>query len=588
VKGKIGEVRNSQLISTFGPGAILDLPDMSVIIAGLDHWDIKQCSPISEPRLVRKLGIKKIYSPPSLQGSNDTKQGSLPAYRFPRYLVCPKCRKLSTVRGFYKKDNDETVYCLCNREEGGTKVFPARFIVACAAGHIDDFPWDFYVHKDQKRKTEDCKNKLVLNDHGSTGSIADVEVECKGCGQKRALDEAFSGKGLGKCLGHRNWHGPWDTEDCNQQQRALLRGASNLYFPVVVSALSIPPFTSSDPIYDEVAAVLDRWAKIDSIEKLELALDTGFFDEFKSRPLEEIWKAVTTLRSLGDGVEQDLYFPEWQALIHGVSMDAKHEFQTEEQEVPERYQEYISKVVMVRRLKEIRVLDGFSRIEAIPDTIERADSETSQASFKAYLSKRELGWRPGIETKGEGIFFKLDEEKLRAWEERFQDNAHLIQEEFRKYCEDRNMDYKGGPDPRYILLHTLSHALMRQLCLDSGYSSTSLRERIYSRNEPGQSMAGILIYTATPDSEGSLGGLVELGRKERFEELLWHALQESRFCSGDPLCSEHKPNAIGDLNGAACHACQLSPETSCESSNRFLDRSFLVPTVSETGLAYFD
>lgn len=585
MNGKIGEVRNSQLVSTFGPGAIMDLPDFSIIIAGVDNWNLRQCVPINEPRLTRKLGIQKIYTPPVVESKNETRQGTLPAYRFPRFLVCPKCRKLSLAKNFFKNENENVSYCLCDKKNGLTKVFPARFIVACSAGHIDDFPWDFYVHKEDK--SEKCKDMLYLNDKGATGSISDVEVECRGCGQKRSLDEAFMGKGLGKCLGHRNWLGPWDTQPCEEEQRALLRGASNLYFPVVVSALSIPPYSS--PIHQDVAGVMDRLSKVESKEKLQMLIELGVFGEFEDKNVDDVWSALQKQRSLGEGVDQDLYYPEWEALLKGTSMDAKHDFEIEEQEVPERYKDKLSNIIMVRRLTEVRVLDGFSRIEALPDNIEKADSETTKASYKASLSKKDyLNWRPGIITKGEGIFITLNEDTLKIWEEKFNSNQIPMAEAFRQYCDDRNMEYPGGPEPRYVLLHTLSHALMRQLCMDSGYSATSLRERIYSRNTDTERMAGILIYTATPDSEGSLGGLVELGKKDRFEEILWSALQEARFCSGDPLCSEHKPHAIGDLNGAACHACQLAAETSCEKSNRFLDRAFLVPTVSETELAYFE
>ncbi|MEC0222929.1 MULTISPECIES: DUF1998 domain-containing protein [Paenibacillus] len=584
--GKVGEVRNSQLISTFGPGAIMDLPDFSILIAGIDEWNLKQCTPINEPRLTRKLGVKKIYSPPhgdeKLFGA---RPGTLPAYRFPRYLVCPKCRKLSLAKNFYKKDQENISYCLCDRENGLTKVFPARFIVACSAGHIDDFPWDFYVHKG--KKTDQCKDRLYLNDKGATGSISDVEVECKGCETRRSLDEAFNEQGLGKCLGHRQWLGPGDTQPCNEKPRALLRGASNLYFPVVVSALSIPPFTN--PLHQDVADVMDRLSKIDSKEKLQVFIEGGVLTEFEGKNIDDVWNAIQRQRSLGEGANQDLYFPEWEALLNGVAMDAGLDFETEEEDVPHRYADKISNLIMVRRLTEVRALDGFSRIEAIPDNIDSADNETAKSSYKASLSKQEyINWRPGIITKGEGIFITLKEESLNEWEERFRDKPFPMAEAFKQYCEDRKVGYPGGPEPRYVLLHTLSHALMRQLCMDSGYSATSLRERIYSRNTESEKMAGILIYTATADSEGSLGGLVELGKAERFEEVLWNALQEARFCSGDPLCSEHKPDDVGDLNGAACHACQLSAETSCEKSNHFLDRSFIVPTVSESNNSFFE
>ncbi|WP_079914817.1 DUF1998 domain-containing protein [Paenibacillus sp. 32352] len=584
MREKVGEVRNSQLISTFGPGAIMDLPDFSVIIASLDHWNTKYCETIKEPRLQRKLKINKIYSPPALEWDTENNIGTLPAFRFPTYLVCPKCRKLASFRDFYIDDKTQIAYCHCEED---TKVFPARFIVACSKGHIEDFPWNFYVHS--KKGNLDCKGELALNDKGVTGSIADVEVECKKCGEKRTLEDAFSGVGLPSCRGHRHWMGSWGSrEDCTEKSRALLRGASNLYFPIVASALSIPPYTN--PVHQAIAEEMERLGKMDTKEKLKMYIDDDVFPSFKDFDLEELWKAILHQRNLGDGEEQDLLFPEWEALHRGTDEHSEFEFETEEQQVPDRFADKISNLIMVRRLTEVRVLDGFSRIEPLPDmTSMGEEDETVKESFKASLSEKRLSWRPGLVTRGEGIFITLKEDELSKWEQKVETAIVPMKQEFIKYCTDRNLEGEPRfPGARYVLLHTLSHALMRQLCLSSGYSSTSLRERIYSRNEEGQKMAGILIYTATPDSEGSLGGLVELGKTEKFEEILFHALEDARFCSGDPLCSEHKPDAVGDLNGAACHACQLAAETSCERSNRFLDRSFLVPTVSESDLAYFE
>jgi hypothetical protein len=584
MREKVGEVRNSQLISTFGPGAIMDLPDFSVIIASLDHWDQKQCGTIKEPRLQKKLKISKIYEPPFLEGEAGKQIGTLPAFRFPTYLVCPKCRKLAMFKDFYIDEQTQIATCHC---ETGTKVFPARFITACAKGHIEDFPWHFYTHS-QKGNLE-CKGNLFLNDKGVTGSISDVEVECKECGEKRSLEDAFSGKGLPSCRGNRYWMGPWNNrEECSEKSRALLRGASNLYFPIVSSALSIPPYTN--PIHQVVADEMDRLGKINTKEKLQTYVEDELFPTFIDYDLDELWQVITHQRNLGEGDDQDLLFPEWEALHRGADEHAEFEFETEEQKVPERYANKISRLIMVRRLREVRVLDGFSRIEPLPDlTSVDEEDETIKESFKASLSEKRMSWRPGLVTRGEGIFITLNESEVVKWERRVEAAGINMEQAFNKYCEDRNLEGEPQfPGVRYVLLHTLSHALMRQVCLSSGYSSTSVRERIYSRDVEGQKMAGILLYTATPDSEGSLGGLVELGKMDKFEEVLFHTLEDAKFCSGDPLCAEHVPNAVGDLNGAACHACQLAAETSCEKSNRFLDRTFLVPTVSNTELAYFN
>jgi hypothetical protein len=149
------------------------------------------------------------------------------------------------------------------------------------------------------------------------------------------------------------------------------------------------------------------------------------------------------------------------------------------------------------------------------------------------------------------------------------------------------------PGIRFVLLHSFAHALIRQLAVECGYTTAALRERIYSRNpgEDGPEMAGVLIYTAAPDSEGTLGGLVSLGKPETLERHLDQALDNMRLCASDPLCAEHHPYNEGNtLHAASCHACLFAPETSCERGNKYLDRAVLVPTV-ETGeqsdLAFF-
>lgn len=588
MNNKVGELRPSQLITTFGPGAIVELPEFSVIVAGVDHWDTTLCEKITEPRLIKKLGIKKILTPPTPKVERENFEGTLPAYRFPRYLVCPSCRKLGTPERFYINESNQVSYCQCNKENP-VKAFPARFVVTCKAGHVDDFPWKRFVHG--KKKNFSCKgNKMKLQDHGKTGAIADIEVHCEDCGEKRSLQDAFSERhSLGKCSGHRHWLGPSDREDCGQGLRPMLRGASNIYFPVIESALAIPPY--NNPLHSLVGENMERFEELESIEDLKLAIKL-VFKELREFQVDDVWKAIQEQRNLPTGRNQDLLYPEWEALICGSRPNGDFDFETEDQVVPEEYSRYISKLVMVRRLTEVRVLDGFTRIDPLPDATSLWSGEEilQEQGKKASLSRNQINWRPGIMTRGEGIFISLNEETLSEWEDSVSGAAEYMEEAFKRYCEDRNMDEgdrPAFPGARYILLHTLAHSLMRQLCLNSGYSSTALRERIYSRTKLGQKMAGILIYTATPDSEGSLGGLVELARTDNFRSVLWHTLQDAKFCSGDPLCAEHKPEAIGDLNGAACHACLLAAETSCERSNLFLDRSFLIRTVSEDHLAFF-
>jgi hypothetical protein len=195
-----------------------------------------------------------------------------------------------------------------------------------------------------------------------------------------------------------------------------------------------------------------------------------------------------------------------------------------------------------------------------------------------------------VDLRGEGLFLQLDETHVREWESK--DAVKDLWQHHRRsqieWHKARDLDFGIGRPPRYILLHGLAHLLIRQLSLESGYSSASLRERIYSAAGEPDYMAGILIYTATADSEGSLGGLVEMGRTEYLGPLIERALEEARLCANDPLCADRDPTGTGrDLNGAACHACLLVSETACEAGNHYLDRGMLVDTLRHAGTAFY-
>ncbi len=133
-------------------------------------------------------------------------------------------------------------------------------------------------------------------------------------------------------------------------------------------------------------------------------------------------------------------------------------------------------------------------------------------------------------------------------------------------------------------VHSLSHLLITAVSLECGYAATSIRERIYATD----GRYGILLYTGTTDAEGTLGGLVQVGR--RIDEHVAHALELGRLCSNDPICAQHDPAGRHEeryLHGAACHGCLLIAETSCERRNEMLDRALVVETVDGEGEAFF-
>ncbi|WBL16875.1 DUF1998 domain-containing protein [Sutcliffiella sp. NC1] len=598
---KVGELRPSQYITTFGPGSIVDLPDYSVIMGGIDKWDsfdVSKSKTIEEERLRKKLKVQQIKAIPI---SDSKEYGTIPAYRFPEYHVCPRCRKIGRYSGREFVEEDGILYCKNPDYEGEPcqkiKTHPVRFIVTCKKGHINDFPWGNYVHKKGKYDPKTCK--LYLLDEGETGSLKDLVVYCKLCNQKRSISEAFSNnKILGKCSGRRPWLRDFE-KDCEHETELLLRGASNIYFSLIESSIVIPKEMQQGGIKGFIRDNID-------FSDEELITQRSVFDSVMKRVpdiarlgLDKVWNIVQRLRKMNDGDDVDLRTPEYHALLTEHHNYEGIDFETEIENIPNRFKDYISNLVRVKRLKEVMVLKGFTRIHPLPDLTARLSGDTNNSSEEnlsnndqvelAPLSATPQTFLPGVETYGEGIFLTINNDRLTSWEADHKDYGLGMAVAHKKLYLDRKVpesEIPEFPGLRYVLLHTLSHSLIRELTMHSGYSSSSLKERIYSNREKG--MAGILIYTASVDSEGSLGGLVELGTKDKFESILARTLSAAQYCSGDPQCAEKDVDVLTDVNGAACHSCMLLAETSCEQSNRYLDRSLLVRTVANQKREFFN
>lgn len=564
-----GGIRPSQLITTYGPGSLVDFKDDSVMIMGLQDWKEQEgyYKKIYEPRLSTKLNVSYFLQPRSVN-----RRGGVPAISFPKYRVCSKCGAL---RNDFKWDY-KGYFCNCNGKKAET--YPARLIVACEQGHIDDFPWVSWCHRGQENI---CGSPdLYLVTQGRSSSLDDVVIMCKGCKKgKNTLAGALKRDTLKSIVGTCSGNSPWKREKvqgCSSTPRGLQRGASNVYFSSTISALSIPPWT------DEIQEIVsEKWTIIKkNIEKkglsgVEAVLDI-IFPDFDEEGLTKIFKAVKNQYKMEEN-PTDIRYEEWQA-FQDKENKTKH-FYIEEEEVDPSISPFISRVVLTHRLREIRVLRGFTRID-YPDPY--ADNDVAYS----YLSSdRELDWLPGAELLGEGIFVQLDESKLREWEgnEAVKQRYKKLLKRYQNQREEKNWKRDERFSERFILLHTLSHLLIRELSLSCGYSSNSIREKIYS----GPDMCGILLYTGSPDSDGSLGGIIQQGRKDQFHNLLKQAIERGKICSSDPLCSESENIVENKFNLSACHACSLVSETSCEWSNLLLDRLALFKT-EENSTGFFE
>ncbi|NWJ98469.1 MAG: DUF1998 domain-containing protein [Chloroflexi bacterium] len=617
---RVGQLRPSQLLFTYGIGSIVDLPNLSTMVMGLEDWEITyaQDKEIYEPRLLyavqASLGkqVAKLLSPPALSDQTGGLPFSpfdvgaligVPVAVFPRWMVCPQCRRLEDIDGSglfqlkaepYNPDRMRYVHINCGKAKLPPPVLPARFLVACEAGHLDDFPWIYFVHFGQPP----CPNPtLHLRELGVSGEAASIQVDCT-CGQKRRMSEAIgqeARKNLPACTGRRPHLRDYESGCKAKSSRTVTLGASNSWFPVLLSTLSIPK--GVDNLGELVEQHWNKLEKTINEQNIKLLRDVGQLFFPVTYTDGEIWERVAQRQAATSSGEAEqtksfsLKAPEWQVLTNPSSVTSTRDFTAKTVTSPVGYEHLIKQVVLVDRLREVRAVTGFTRIESPGDLAE--DNQVA-ADHRVPLSRKAPNWIPASEVRGEGIFIQFDEAVIMRWleDEARQKHNQAFFEAHCRWRESRHIPdpQTGYPGLRYALLHSFSHALMRQLALECGYTAASIRERIYSLPPEAEHgpMAGVLLYTAAPDSEGTLGGLVALGTPEELSRHLVGALDSIRLCASDPLCAEHSSGREGSLHWAACHACLFAPETSCERGNKYLDRSLLIETVDKTNLAFFD
>jgi hypothetical protein len=624
---RVGEIRPSQLLYTYGIGAIIDLPRISVIVTGLEDWplDPTYVHPIVEDRLLQAVrythpDVQRLLSPPIVPESgapfdpfdSEAKMG-VPVAAFPRWMLCPECRLLAPLKSglfdlkpdLYHPDRTAYRHASCNKTPGkaAPEVVPARFLVACENGHLDDFPWVWFVHRG-----ESCDSPLLrLIERGPTGEARDVELRCESCGKRRRMAEAFGAenrKNMPDCRGRRPHLRDFDPDGCavksdgeKTKMRPIVLGASNTWFPVVQSTIAIP--VESGVLAQLVA---DNWAVLQeatSLDVLKAFRSIGQLGgELSKYSDHEIWQAIQTKRQQEAGEiappdeMPDLKGPEWEVLVqHDPALNSA-EFRLRPVPVPAGFSKQIQQIVLVERLREVRAIVGFTRIDSLG---EFTDPDLTTEIDIAPISRHSPTWMPADDIRGEGIFIQFKEDMIQKWE-RGNSVLQRANEFFQSHKRWREShlfkDIEAGfPGARYVLLHTFSHALMRQLSLECGYSAASIHERLYSQapSDSKTAMAGILIFTAAPDSEGTLGGLVSMGETETLGRHITQALETAHLCASDPLCAAHPPSRSGQtIHAAACHACLFAPETACERGNKYLDRSTIVKTVERDDLAFFE
>lgn len=609
---RVGELRPSQLLWAYGCGSLVDLPQVSVVVMGLNFWDPTSCLPIGEDRLLgavrRVLGpqVARLLGPPIRPGGDGPYNPFTPEARigvpvspFPRWLRCPLCGRMGEVGSGlfelkaepYRPDRTRFVHANCDKAKGSPPTaVPARFLVACRGGHLDDFPWHYFVHGGPS----DCPGPLKFFEQGASLQTENLWVRCERCDASRSLVDAFGDRGqqlLPRCRGRHPHLGRADTS-CDERLRPVLLGASNSWFPVTLTVLAIP--TKGDKLAQLLADKSDLFSDVGNQAELGLALKVlgksgmlGSLGEYKA---DEIWAALQAMRGGGGGEEEppDLKKPEWDAFTSPNPPQNWPDFMVTRIAAPKGLEAKFDFTVVAERLREVNALIGFTRVEPPEEA-----KEGGAPPPRAPLANGKPEWIPATEVRGEGIFLRFNSQRLAEWLLRpgvkAREAALLQGHKAFRAARKLSPPEDNFPGITYVLLHTFAHVLIRELALECGYSAASVRERIYA-SEYGQDpdMAGVLVYTAAPDSDGTLGGLAQLGQPERLGQLISQALDRARVCASDPLCAEHLPSADRSLHGAACHACSFVAETSCEIGNRYLDRSLLVPTMASSDLPFFD
>lgn len=600
-----GELRQSQMITTYGPGALVDLVDDAILIPGLEYWSYERAAnfDIHAPELaasLRRRGLElsptsPFRSPPVTRDDEQHDGCGIKAIEFPSWFLCPeaKCQRLIHKRDTELKGGQRRHRCPAS--DKSRALIPVRFATACVNGHLDDFPWNYFVHQQQKCDAPE----LRLIDFG-TGDLNDVEVVCETCQQRRTMGHARSEMSLPPCNGHRPWLGayvgdPNVSETCEEPQRLLVRTASGGYSSQVESALIIPRISAVPDAIKEFLVRHDERELATLTSAAEVPMARKFIAVLANAPTpianlsnEELWQHISTFRAEraeDEGNRPPVRASEYATMIRApvVAQDELYSETPDEDfvavrvpraDLPRRYA--IADLVLVHRLREVRALVGFTRIESASQNIY---GEFDLVARRAALSLS-ADWLPASQILGEGFMVVLDTKKLDEWAGR--DAVKQREAMLRAGWQSR-----GGTGEflgvRFYLLHTLAHLLITQVSLECGYAASAIRERIYCSppgSPEGSEMAGVLLSTGTTGSEGTLGGLVTQGR--RIAHHLDEALRRAKLCSHDPVCARRLPNESGPgraLLGAACHGCLFVAECSCERANQYLDRALVVPTM---------
>jgi hypothetical protein len=644
--------RWSHLLSYSGVGALVRGDDLLLVVQDTRRWTGRDGRPAGEPifyvdLLRASLQIDKDLRQPPVgrELPNGEIDGSwIPALRFPGWMRCPACGllHLRPWRGSDAgRDDPGPWHCHCDKR---SRLEQVAWVVAHIEAGLKEVPWHYLTHR-QSPQQQQCRadpQRAYLRLRRAAGNRRSWELSCDRCAARAPFQSSAR---LTEYYARRQ---PWERDnqharlEARQPAQVIEVNDPRLYYPHTRNALVIPPESRirRGTVIDRLFCNREHRRRLDQCRNplARRGQLHSLADEYGCPvgELQQAWDEIEAGYPLyGQALTPgDLLVGEYQALVEEISglfddedfvprhrtrgwrglatslatasaaatvaPATRHDSATattaktsisvaSPMTSAQTVLAAVDRLVAVTRLREIKVFDGFSRIEQAG-----IDPATGNQNRLPPDLDGSLDWLPAIELFGEGIFFTLDEAMLRRWEQQAGQDLQRRTAGLQSRFEQAGMRFGDDPPapltPRFILLHTLAHLLIRQLETAAGYPAASISERIYCAGahpgtqpgaHPGNSnadtgaMAGILVYVAVPDVVGSLGGLAELADPMRFLRLLTTVFEHADWCSLDPVCAEHEGQGPNLLNLAACHACTLVPEPSCAYGNVLLDRCFV-------------
>jgi hypothetical protein len=571
-ESNVKAIRASETVSPYGPGAIVDILGQSFMVPTGDRWpSTKVRRQVSSDRLADALGVDDLWAAPTTHTPDDQKTPGLEFERFPAWLFCQVCRRM--VKWTRSLETGRRPQCHETSCDG--RLVPMRFVTVCMSNsHIADVPWVEWMHRDHDGDCSASDKLKFESAEGRAEGLSSLQVRCERCGHRRTLGElrrdVLASEGF-SCRGNQPWESSWG--ECGKPIDPQQRGATSLHFADTMSAIDIPAVESrteqhletlrAHKAFAALAVVPDETARAMIAD--QIATDTGIpANTVLELAIPTLSEARLDVRATRSGLQS----AEYEAFIAALAgTSPTQDFSTRATRLSPtsgtgsgQLSGLLSDVVLVDRLRDVRAVVGFRRY-----------TPESALVPAAPVSPHERKWLPAIEGYGEGIFIRFSEDAVRAWVD-----GDEVQKRGAALLANQNPSGLGGRlhvvSSEYVLLHTFAHLLMRELAFGSGYTAASIRERIYCESDGDY---GVFIYTTSSDIEGTLGGLVRQGEPDLLAPAIVRALEQAAWCPNDPVCIESEPQSIDGLNLAACHACCLAPETSCESQNLLLDRALV-------------